>query len=41
MFKNRVLKKVFGLKGKEVTGDWRKCALNSFIVSTLHRILFQ
>jgi hypothetical protein len=41
MFENRVLKKIFGPKGKKVTGDWRKHALNSFMVSTLQHILIQ
>jgi hypothetical protein len=39
--KNRVLKKIFGPKWKEVTGDWRKRALKSDMVLTLHHILFQ
>jgi hypothetical protein len=25
MIENRVLREAFGPKGKEVTGDWRKC----------------
>jgi hypothetical protein len=32
MFKNRVLKKIWGTKWKEVTGDWRKHALKSNMV---------
>jgi len=32
MFKNRVLQKIKGPNWKEVTGDWRKCALKSNMV---------
>ena len=30
VFKNRVLKKIFGPKWKEITGDWKKCHSKEF-----------
>jgi hypothetical protein len=36
VFKNRVLRRIFGPKRKEVTGD---CIMRSFITCTLHEVL--
>ena len=30
VFKNRVLRRIFGLKGNEVTGEWRKLRNEKF-----------
>jgi hypothetical protein len=32
LFENRVLRRIFGRKREEVTGDWRSCTMRSFIV---------
>jgi invasion protein IalB len=40
VFENRVLRKMFGPEGDEVTGDWEKnCIMRNSIVCTLHQIL--
>jgi hypothetical protein len=39
MSENRVLRRMFGPKGDEVTGEWRKLHIGSFIICTHHRIL--
>jgi hypothetical protein len=37
-FENRVLRRIFGPKRDEVTGDWReKCLMRSFITYTLRQ----
>jgi hypothetical protein len=35
----RVLRRIFGLKGEEVAGDWRRLHMRGFITCTLHQIL--
>jgi hypothetical protein len=40
VFENRVLKKIFGPKRDEVTGEWRKYIMRSLVVCTPHPILF-
>jgi hypothetical protein len=37
VFENRVLRRIFGPKRKEVTGGWRKLYNESFITCTLHQ----
>jgi hypothetical protein len=39
-FKNRVLRRIFGPKGKEVTGDLRKVHNEELHYFTPHQILF-
>jgi hypothetical protein len=39
VFQNRVLRRIFGPKGDEVTGEWRKMHNGSFIICTYHQIL--
>jgi hypothetical protein len=39
VFENRVLRRIFGPKGDEVTGEWRKLHSGSFIICTHHQIL--
>jgi hypothetical protein len=39
VFENRVLRKIFGRKRDEVTGDWEDYITSSFMVCT-HQILF-
>jgi hypothetical protein len=38
--KLRVLKDVFGAKGVETTGDWRKLQNEMLRTCTIHKILF-
>jgi hypothetical protein len=35
VFENRLLRKIFGPKGEEVSGDWRKCIIRSIIMSAV------
>jgi len=37
VFENRVLRRIFGAKGDEVTGEWRK--LHNLMICTAHPIL--
>jgi hypothetical protein len=39
VFENRVLRRIFGPKRDEVTGEWRKLHGGSFIICTRHQIL--
>jgi hypothetical protein len=39
LFENRVLRRIFGPKRDEVTGEWRKLHNGSFIICTHHQIL--
>ena len=41
VFENRVLRRIFGPKRDEVTGEWRKLRHESFLISTLHQMLFR
>jgi hypothetical protein len=34
VFENRVLRRIFGPKRDEVTGDWRKFTMRNFIICT-------
>jgi hypothetical protein len=34
VFENRVLRRIFGLKRDEVTGEWRKLQVRNFIICT-------
>jgi hypothetical protein len=38
VFENRVLRRIFGPKKDEVTGQWRK--LHTLLICTAHPILF-
>jgi len=40
MFKNRVLRRIFGPKRDEVTGEWRKLHNEELNICTPHPILF-
>jgi hypothetical protein len=40
VFENRVLKKKFGPKSAKVIGNRRDCIVRSFMICTLHKILF-
>jgi inactivated superfamily I helicase len=40
MFENRVLRRIFGCKRDEVTGEWRKLHNEEFADLTPHPILF-
>jgi hypothetical protein len=40
VFENRVLRRIFGPRTDEVTGEWRKCTMRSFIFCTPPQILF-
>jgi hypothetical protein len=39
VFEDRVLRRVFGSKREEVSGEWRKLHMRSFVICTLHQIL--
>jgi hypothetical protein len=34
VFENRVLRRIFGPKRDEVTGEWRKCTMRNVIIFT-------
>jgi hypothetical protein len=38
VFENRVLRRIFGLKGDEVMGECRKLLTRSFMICTLHQV---
>jgi hypothetical protein len=40
VLENRVLRRIFGPKRDEVTGDWRKLHKKTLIICTPHPILF-
>jgi hypothetical protein len=35
---SRVLRRIFGSKRDEVTGEWRNCIMRSFVICTLHQV---
>jgi hypothetical protein len=37
--KNRVLRRVFGLKRDEVTRGWKRCIMINYLICTLHHII--
>jgi hypothetical protein len=39
VFENRVLRRIFGPKRDEVTGEWRKLHIRSLMISTPHQML--
>jgi hypothetical protein len=39
VFGNRLLKRIFGPKRQEVTEEWRKLTMRSFMINTPHPIL--
>jgi len=39
MFENRVLRRIYGPKGNEVTGEWKNYIMMGFMISTVHPIL--
>jgi hypothetical protein len=41
VFENRVLRRIFGPKRDEVTGEWRNCIMKSFMICTLCRVLLE
>jgi hypothetical protein len=41
VFENRVLRKTFGLKRDEVTGEWRRQLNKELMICTPHLILFE
>jgi hypothetical protein len=41
MFENRMLRRTFGPKVDEVTGDWKNYIMRSLMVCTPHPILFR
>jgi hypothetical protein len=38
VFENRVLRRIFGAKRDEVTGEWKSCTMGSFIICTYRQI---
>jgi len=40
VFQNRVLRRIFGPKRDEVTGEWRKLHSSSLMICTAHPVLF-
>ena len=40
VFENRVLRRIFGLKRDEVTGEWRNYIMRSSMICTAHPVLF-
>jgi hypothetical protein len=41
VFENRMLRKIFGPKRKEVTEDGENCIMRGFITCTHHKILLE
>jgi hypothetical protein len=41
VFENRVLRRIFGPKGEEVTGDGENYIMRSFIICTVNQILLE
>ena len=41
VFENRVLRRIFGRKRDEVTGEWRKLHNESLLICSPHQILFR
>jgi hypothetical protein len=41
VFSNRVLRRIFGPKRDEVTGEWRRVHIRSFILCVSHHISFR
>jgi hypothetical protein len=41
VFENRVLRRIFGPKRDEMTGEWRKLHNESFMICTLRQILLE
>jgi len=39
-FENRVLREIFGPKGDEVTGEWRKLPTVELMICTAHPVSF-
>jgi hypothetical protein len=40
VFQNKVLRKIFGPKRDEVTGNWRNYIMRSLMICTVHPVLF-
>jgi len=40
VFENRVLRRIFGPKRDEITGEWRNSTMRSLMICTAHVILF-
>jgi hypothetical protein len=40
VFENRVLRRIFGPKRDEITGEWKNCVMISLMICTYHQILF-
>ena len=40
VFENRVLRRIFGHKRDEVTGEWRNYTMWGFTMCTAHQVLF-
>jgi len=38
VFENRVLRRIFGLKRDEVTGEWRNFIMRSLMICTPHPV---
>jgi hypothetical protein len=39
VFENRVLRRIFGLKRDEVTGEWENYIMRRLMICTAHQIL--
>jgi len=40
VFENRVLRRIFGPKRDEVTGEWRNYIMRILMICTAHQMLF-
>jgi hypothetical protein len=38
VFENRVLRRIFGPKRDEVTGEWENCLMKSFVICNLRQV---
>jgi hypothetical protein len=41
VFENRVLKRIYGLKRDEVTGEGKNCITRSFMICTLRQVYLE
>jgi hypothetical protein len=41
VFENKVLRRIFGPKRHEVTGEWKNCTMKNFVICTLREVLLE
>jgi len=41
VLQNRVMRRIFGPTWEEVTGDWKKCHIETLVICTSYHVLFR